>query len=37
MLKYDFYLAEAELFFSVAERTESSFKKGRTTTDMQEC
>lgn len=31
MLKYELYLAE--LFFSVAERTESSFNKGRTTTD----
>ncbi len=32
MLKYDFYLAEG-----VAERTERSFNKGQTTTDMQEC
>ncbi len=32
MLEYEFYLAE--LFFYVAERTESSFNKGQTTTDF---
>lgn len=35
MLEYEFYLAE--LFFYVAERTESSFNKGQTTTDIPEC
>lgn len=34
MLEYEFYLAE--LFFHVAEKTESSFNKGQTTTDIEE-